>query len=77
MSNVKINEAKLLQNRVIEHTDCEECMEDFIFQMKDDDGEFYIGMKTIIGCVLIAEKEEIIPKLEHEWLNAVRSRYEL
>lgn len=77
MSNIGINEAKLLNNIVINHTDCEECMENFIFQMNDNDGEFYIGMKTIIGCVLIAEKEKIIPKLDPEWLNAVRSRYEL
>lgn len=68
-------EAKLSQHELEDHTDCEQCMEDFIFAMEDSTHQFSIGLRTILECLAIAEAEEAVPKLPQEWWNKIYGRY--
>lgn len=69
------NKAKLLDNRIIEHAECEECNEEYLFALKDSYHEFSIGLTTIISCIAFAEKEGVVPELPEEWWYKIRSRY--
>ena len=69
------NKAVLKENEIVEHTDCEECLEDYIFLMKDNYHEFEIGLRTILACLAFAEKEGAVPPIDSEWWCAVRSSY--
>lgn len=69
------NEAKLSQHELEDYTDCEQCMEDFIFAMEDSTHQFSIGLRTILECLAIAEAEEAVPKLPQEWWNKIYGRY--
>ena len=71
----KINKAELTENKIEDHTACEECLEEYLFLMRDKDHEFYIGLKTILSCVAFAEKEGIIPSLLEDWWHEIRCRY--
>ena len=42
------NEAKLCNDEIEDHTDCQECGEDYLFKMKDNFHEFSIGLKTAL-----------------------------
>ena len=66
------NTVDLCGDGIKDHTDCQECGEDYLFLMKDKDHEFSIGLRTILSCLAIAEKEEAVPKLpgmvvENQW----------
>lgn len=56
-------------------TDCEDCLEELVFAMKDKHHEFSIGLSTILYCLAIAEKEGYVPRLPPEWWEQVRSYY--
>lgn len=75
MTEKNINEAKLSENAAIDHTDCEECMEDFLFKMKDTKHEFFIGLSTILQCLRVAEDACLVPQINDEWWIAVMNRY--
>ncbi len=70
-----INIATLKEKKVLDHFECEDCLEDYLFKMKDKHHEFYIGLKTMLGCLGFAEKEGVIPELPKEWWIEVMSRY--
>ncbi len=57
------------------HTDCQECSEDYIFLMKDKNGEFTLGLRTILDCLAIAQKEKAVPEIPSEWWDKVNNRY--
>jgi hypothetical protein len=40
--------------------------------MKDKQHEFSIGLRTILYCLTIAEKEGYVPKLPADWWELVR-----
>lgn len=69
------NKAYLMDNKIKDHTDCEKCMEDYIFKMKDNYHEFEIGLRTILSCLALAEKEGAVPELPKEWWSDTRSRH--
>lgn len=69
------NTAQLCKDKMEEHTDCQECGEDYLFLMKDKEHEFFIGLRTILSCLAIAEKEEAVPKLPQEWWGLINGRY--
>ncbi len=75
MKNEDINKVKLKQREVIEHFCCEECSEEYLFKMKDNEHEFYMGMKTILQCLSIMEQERIVPQLPNDWWIALMNRY--
>ena len=70
-----VNKANLVNNEIKDHTTCEECLEEYLFLMRDKDHEFYIGLNTILSCLAFAEKEGIVPKLPEEWWCEIRCRY--
>jgi len=43
--------------------------------MKDKEHEFFIGLRTILSCLAIAEKEEAVPRLPYEWWQKINGRY--
>jgi hypothetical protein len=53
-------------------SDCEDCLEELVFAMKDKQHEFSIGLRTILYCLTIAEKEGYVPKLPADWWELVR-----
>lgn len=69
------NRAYLTDNKIIDHTNCEECMEDYIFAMKDKTHEFSIGLRTILACLAFAEKEGAVPELPEKWWILINNRY--
>ena len=69
------NEAILRDNGIIDHTDCEECLEDYLFLMKDNYHEFCISLRTLIACLSMAEKEGAIPRMGSDWWTKVYGRY--
>ena len=69
------NEAKLSQHELEDHTNCEQCMEDFIFAMEDSTHQCSIGLRTILECLAIAEAEEAVPPLPYEWWHLINNRY--
>lgn len=69
------NEAKLCNDEIEDHTDCQECGEDYLFKMKDNFHEFSIGLKTILSCLAMAEKEGAVPKIPYEWWWLINGRY--
>ena len=52
-------------------------MKQLFFDMKDNYHEFQIGLKTILECIIFAEKEEQIPKLPLSWYTDVCTRYDI
>ena len=43
--------------------------------MKDNFHEFSIGLKTILSCLAMAEKEGAVPKIPYEWWWLINRRY--
>lgn len=70
-----VNEAMLAEQRIVEHYDCEECSEEYLFLMRNDEHEFSIGLRTILSCLAFAEKEGAIPGLPPEWWVNIQRRY--
>lgn len=69
------NIACLVDNGIKDHTDCEECTEDYLFLMKDQEHEFFIGLRTILTCLAFAETKGAVPKLSEEWWLRINNRY--
>ena len=69
------NTADLCNDEIKDHTDCQERGEDYLFLMKDKEHEFFIGLRTILSCLAIAEKEEAVPRLPYEWWQKINGRY--
>lgn len=61
------NRAKNIDNQFTDVTNCDTCNETLVFAMKDNYHEFSIGLRTILECLAIAEKEGYVPPLPPEW----------
>lgn len=70
-----INEAVLGREEIIEHADCEECREDYLFLMRDAEHEFFVGLRTILSCLAFAEREGAVPELPSGWWARIKGRY--
>ena len=70
------NRMKLADNNIIDHSDCEECLEEYLFRFSDGNSDRYIGLKTILQCFEIAGEKELIPTLPFEWWIPVKTRYD-
>lgn len=71
------NIADICDNSIMDHTDCEECMEDFVFKMRDNYHEFYIGLSTILTCLYQAIEAGVVPELPKGWWGNIMGRYEV
>ena len=71
----EINEARLARKEIIDHSDCEECEEQYLFAMKDKNHEFSVGLTTILACLSMAEHDGVLPAIPDEWWIAVVNWY--
>ena len=69
------NVASLVDNKAIEHSDCEECNENYIFKLRDNEHEFYIGLTTILSCLAFAQAEGAVPEIDEDWWINIRNAY--
>lgn len=60
----------------MDHSDCEECGEDCVFLMRKGDGEFPLGLRTVLACLAFAEHEGAVPPLPDEWWVSINRRYQ-
>lgn len=52
-------------------------LESLYFEMEDNYHCFQVGLKTILECLIFAEKEEKVPKLPINWYIEICSRYDI
>lgn len=69
------NTAALAKKKIIDHSDCEECLEDYVFAMKDAHHEFSLPLSTILACLAFAEDQGAVPKLPDDWWISIACRY--
>ena len=69
------NTADLVYNGIEDHTDCEDCTEDYLLLMQDQEHEFYIGLRTVLACLSFAETNGAVPRLPEEWWRLINNRY--
>ncbi|KAB7244774.1 hypothetical protein ACWHY2_05540 [Bifidobacterium longum] len=53
--------AALARRGVMDHSDCEECTEDWTFLMRQGRREFPLGLRTVLACLAFAEREGAVP----------------
>lgn len=70
-----VNEAKLINEGLVDHADCEECLEDYLFLMQDSHHEFSIGLRTVLACLAFAEREGAIPPLPETWWCKINTHF--
>ena len=68
--------ARLARRRIIDHMDCDDCTEDYVFLMCQGDREFGIGLTTVLACLAFAEREGAVPELPADWWIRVANRYQ-
>ena len=68
--------ARLARKRIIDHMDCDDCTEDYVFLMRQGDREFGIGLTTVLAALAFAEREGAVPELPADWWVKVRNQYQ-
>ena len=68
--------ARLAREEIIDHMDCDDCTEDYVFLMRQGDREFGIGLTTLLACLAFAEREGAVPELPADWWVKVRNQYQ-
>ena len=69
------NRAELESSEMYDHSECEQCSEEYLFQMKDNYHSFSIGLTTILSCLAFAERQGAVPPLPTEWWLSINGRY--
>lgn len=59
------NKAKV--QKLIDHMECEKCMTDYMFLMKDNYHAFFIPVDELFVAMQLASSEGIIPSLPKDW----------
>ena len=67
--------AALARRGVMDHSDCEECTEDWTFLMRQGRREFPLGLRTVLACLAFAEREGAVPELPADWWVRINRRY--
>lgn len=74
-----INHAEIFFNRAevkgAEPINCENCFEQVVFLLRDDNHEFSMELKSVLKCVMFAIKNGHIPKLPSSWLSSIDDIY--
>ena len=70
------NKVSLVDNSIKEHGICEECMEEYVFTMRDNYHEFQLGLTTILTCLAYAQMEGAVPPISEEWWIKTGIRHE-
>lgn len=66
--------AALARRGVMDHSDCEECTEDWTFLMRQGRREFPLGLRTVLACLAFAEREGAVPELPADWWVRINRR---
>lgn len=72
----KVERARLARREIIDHMDCDDCTEDYVFLLKQGDREFGMGLTTVLSMLAFAEHEGAVPSLPTEWWIKVSRRYQ-
>ena len=66
--------AALARRGVMDHSDCEECTEDWTFLMRQGRREFPLGLRTVLACLAFAEREGAVPEVSMTTMRGEGSR---
>ena len=69
----KVERARLAREEIIDHMDCDDCTEDYVFLLKQDGREFGMGLTTVLSMLAFAEHEGAVPPLPPEWWYGYRT----
>lgn len=50
---------------------CDNCFENVVFLLKDNQHEFSMGLSSVLECLAFAIKNGDLPKLPLSWVNSV------
>ena len=64
--------AALARRGVMDHSDCEDCVEDWTFLMRQGRREFPLGLRAVLACLAFAEREGAVPELPADWWEGSR-----
>lgn len=56
---------------------CDNCFENYLFELQDSDHTFFIGLRDILECLKFAEEQGGVPKLSPEWWLQVKFHYQM
>ena len=71
----KQERAVLARRGIMDHSDCEDCVEDWTFLMRQGRREFPLGLRTVLACLAFAEREGAVPELPADWWVNINRRY--
>ena len=71
----KVEEARLARREIIDHMDCDDCTEDYVFLMRQGGREFGIGLTTVLSMLAFAEREGAVPPIPPDWWIRTSNRY--
>ena len=54
--------------KVVDHTECEECLTDYMFLMKDNYHAFFVPVDELFVAMQLASNEGIILPIPEDWL---------
>ena len=72
----KVERARLARKAIIDHMDCDDCTEDYVFLLRQGGREFGMGLTTVLSMLAFAEHEGAVPPLSTEWWIKVSRRYQ-
>lgn len=58
-----------------ERIHCDNCFEQVVFQLRDKDHEFSMGLSTMLNCIKFAIQNGDLPKLPQSWVSSVEQGY--
>ena len=67
--------AVLARRGIMDHSDCEDCVEDWTFLMRQGRREFPLGLRTVLACLAFAEREGAVPELPADWWVNINRSY--
>lgn len=67
--------ARLACREIIDHAECDDCTEEYVFTMRQGEREFGMGLTTVLSMLAFAEHEGAVPPLPPEWWVRVSNRY--
>lgn len=53
----KVERARLARKAIIDHMDCDDCTEDYVFLLQQGGREFGMGLTTVLSMLAFAEHE--------------------
>lgn len=56
---------------------CDNCFEQVVFFLKDNEHEFSMGLSTVLECLLFAVRNGDLPKLPSSWISNVSRVYNI